>query len=172
MTVKPGIVTLRIPGPEHRARAREIVEATGLFRPEEVEIAEEVFESAALAPGTDYTPLGAFDEEGNLLGFACYGPTPCTVGTWDLYWIAVDPGAHRQGVGRKLAQWTEQRIAGEGGRLIVAETSSRGDYDPTRAFYEALNYEVAARVPDFYAPNDDLVVYIKRLGPPREIAND
>ena len=109
---------------------------------------------------------------GNLLGFACYGPTPCTVGTWDLYWIAVDPDAYRQGVGRKLAAMTEERIASEGGRLIVAETSSRADYDPTRAFYEALDYRVAARVPDFYAPKDDLVVYTKRLDPPREIAND
>jgi len=172
MTAKAGTVSLRIPGPEHRARVREIVEATGLFREEEVEIALEVYESAALAPGTDYTPLGAFDEEGNLLGFACYGPTPCTVGTWDLYWIAVDPNAYRQGVGRKLAAMTEQRIASEGGRLIVAETSSRADYDPTRAFYEALDYHVAARVPDFYAPHDDLVVYTKRLDPPREIAND
>jgi ribosomal protein S18 acetylase RimI-like enzyme len=172
MTAKPGSISLRVPGVQHRARVQEIVEATGLFRPEEVEIALEVFESAALAPGTDYTPVGAFDEEGNLLGFACYGPTPCTVGTWDLYWIAVDPGAYRQGIGRKLADVVEQRIAGEGGRLIVAETSSRADYDPTRAFYEALDYQVAARVSGFYAPDDDLIVYTKRLGPPREIAND
>src|SRR5712691_2152919 len=150
MTAKTGTVSLRIPGPEHRARIREIVEATGLFREEEVEIALEVYESAALAPGTDYTPVGAFDEEGNLVGFACYGPTPCTVGTWDLYWIAVDPAAHRQGVGRKLVDAVERDIAAEGGRLIVAETSSRTDYGPTRAFYESLGYGVAARVAEFY----------------------
>jgi ribosomal protein S18 acetylase RimI-like enzyme len=164
MNVHPATVSLRTPGPEHRDRVREIVQATGMFRDEELEIALEVFESAVLAPGVDYTPVGAFDEDGNLLGYACYGRTPCTLGTWDLYWIAVDPGAYRQGVGRRLAEDTERRIAGEGGRLIVAETSSRDDYGPTRAFYEALGYGVAARVPDFYAPNDDLVVYTKRLG--------
>ncbi len=163
MTVKPGSFTVRAPGPEHRDRVREIVEGTGLFRPEETEIALEVFESAVEAPGMDYTPVGAFDEEGNLVGFACYGPTPCTVGTWDLYWIAVDPAAHRQGVGRKLVDAVERDIAAEGGRLIVAETSSRTDYGPTRAFYESLGYGVAARVAEFYAPQDDLIVYSKRL---------
>jgi ribosomal protein S18 acetylase RimI-like enzyme len=168
VTTKPGTVSLRAPGTEHLSRVREIVEATGLFRADEVEIALEVFQSAVAAPGLDYTSVGAFDEEGNLLGFACYGPTPCTVGTWDLYWIAVDPGTHGQGIGRKLAELVEQRIAGEGGRLIVAETSSRHDYDPTRAFYEALDYKASARVADFYAPGDDLVVYTKRLGSPRE----
>ena len=161
--VKPGTVALRTPGPEHRERVREIVAATRVFRDDEVEIALEVFESAVLAPGEDYTPVGAFDEEGHLLGFACFGPTPCTVGTWDLYWIAVDPGAHRQGIGRRLSDRVEKQIAEQGGRLIVAETSSRDDYGPTRAFYEALGYGVAARVPDFYAQNDDLVVYTKRL---------
>ena len=75
----------------------------------------------------------------------------------------MDPQAHRQGVGRKLLEDTERHIAGEDGRLIVAETSSRADYGPTRAFYEAMGYGVAARVPDFYAPGDDLVVYTKRL---------
>jgi len=163
MTTQPGTISLRAPGAEHLSRVRELVEATGLFRPDEVAVALEVFQSAAAAPGLDYTPVGAFDEEGNLLGFACYGPTPCTVGTWDLYWIAVDPAAHGQGIGRKLAQLVEQRIAGEGGRLIVGETSSRSDYEPTRAFYEALDYRASARVADFYAPGHALGVYTKRL---------
>jgi ribosomal protein S18 acetylase RimI-like enzyme len=161
---RSGSISLRSPGAEHRGRVRQIVEATRVFREEEVDIALEVFDGAVKAPGVDYTSLGAFDDEGTLVGFACFGSTPCTEGTWDLYWIAVDPGAHRQGVGRKLADLLEQRIADEGGRLIVAETSSRDDYGPTRAFYEALGYGVAARVPDFYAPGDDLVVYTKRLG--------
>ncbi|MBI4420098.1 MAG: GNAT family N-acetyltransferase [Gemmatimonadetes bacterium] len=163
MSVKPGTLTIQAPGPEHRDRVQEIVESTRVFRGEEIEIALEVFESAVEAPGMDYTSVGAFDEEGQLLGFACYGPTPCTVGTWDLYWIAVDPAAHRQGVGRKLLEVVERNIGAEGGRLVVAETSSRADYDPTRAFYQATGYAVAARVADFYAPKDDLVVYTKRL---------
>src|SRR5713226_4902041 len=61
VTTKPGTVSLRAPGTEHLSRVREIVEATGLFRADEVEIALEVFQSAVAAPGLDYTSVGAFD---------------------------------------------------------------------------------------------------------------
>lgn len=168
MTAQAAAVTLKPPRADHRHRVQEIVEATGVFRPEEVEIALEVFDSATAAPGLDYTAVGAFDDEDRLVAFACYGHTPCTESTWDLYWIAVDPQFHRHGVGRRLLDACEEGIAALAGAMVVAETSSRTDYGPTRAFYEARGYAATARVPDFYAPQDDLVVYTKRLGPIKE----
>ena len=36
---------------------------------------------------------------GPIVGFACYGPTPLTVGVYDLYWLAVDPDARQAGGG-------------------------------------------------------------------------
>ena len=164
-STESGVIVLAEPGPAHRGRAAEIVSATGLFRPSEIDVAIEVFEDAVAAPGEDYYALGAFDEDGRMAGFACYGPTPGTEGTWDLYWIAVDPGEQRGGIGRSLLEACEARIAGLGGRLVVAETSSREDYTATRAFYRAMRYVTAARVREFYAVDDDLVVYTKRLTP-------
>lgn len=161
-----GTITIRAPAAAQRQRVLDIVEATGVFRPDEANIALEVFDAAVERPGVDYTALGAFDESGEMVGFACFGPTPCTVGTWDLYWIAVDPSGHRRGVGRNLMEACETRITGARGRLVVVETSSRADYGPTRAFYEALGYTSAARVAGFYAEGDDLVVYTKRLATP------
>jgi len=158
-------LTLRPPRPSDRGRVLEIVRATGVFRPSEVDIALEVFGGAVQKPGVDYHALGAYDDAERLIGFACYGSTPGTEGTWDLYWIAVDPGTHRRGVGRALMAACERAIADAGGRLVVVETSSRPDYGPTRAFYQALAYGATARIPDFYAPGDDLVVYTKRLVP-------
>lgn len=146
-----------------RARVDQIVGATGVFRPDEHAIALEVFDAAVARPGVDYHAVGAYDEQDRLVGFACYGPTPCTVHTWDLYWIAVDPTTHRQGAGRALMDQCEREIAARGGRLVVVETSSRADYAATRAFYEALAYRVTARIPDFYASNDDLITYTKRI---------
>jgi hypothetical protein len=43
------------------------------------------------------------------------------------------------------------------------ETSGRADYDGTRRFYERHGYRATARIPDFYAPGDDQVVYVKPL---------
>ncbi len=124
-------------------------------------MALEVFD-AAVGGSPDYEALGA-DIGGVLGGWICWGATPCTVGTWDLYWMAVDPPLHGAGVGTVLLAEMELRLAGRA-RLIVVETAGRADYAPTRAFYEARGYAVAARIPDFYAPGDDLVVYVKRPG--------
>ena len=167
MTARASAVRLRAPRAGDRDRVAAIVEATGVFRPEEAAIALEVFDGAVERPGADYHAIGACDDDDTLVGFTSFGPTPCTVATWDLYWIAVHPGAHRHGVGRWLMQAAEQAIANAGGQLVVVETSSRPDYAPTRAFYAALGYTRAARIPDFYAPGDDLVVYTKRLVPSR-----
>ena len=108
---------------------------------------------AAVGGSPDYIALGA-EVGGALAGWICWGATPCTVGTWDLYWMAVDPALHGAGVGTALLAEMELRLAGRA-RLIVVETAGRPDYAPTRAFYEARGYSVAARIPDFYEPGDD-----------------
>ena len=77
--------------------------------------------------------------------------------------MAVDPALHGAGVGTALLAEMERRLAGSA-RLIVVETAGRPDYAPTRAFYERRGYSAVARIPDFYAPDDDLVVFVKRLG--------
>ena len=145
-----------------RDLVRHLVKATGVFRASEVAIALEVFDGAAQQPGVDYHGLGAYDAD-QLVGFTLYGQIPGTEATWDLYWIAVSPSVHRHGVGRRLMAATETLIAEHAGRLVVVETSSRPDYDPTRSFYEHLGYERAAVIPDYYARNDGLVVYTKQL---------
>ena len=50
-----------------------------------------------------------------------------------------------------------------GSRLLVVETSSRPDYEPTRGFYEKRGYTRTATIAGYYAPGDDLVIYTKDL---------
>lgn len=151
---------LRHLSPADRGRIEEITRAVGVFRADEVPVALEVFDGAVTG-SPDYLALGA-EIEGALAGWICWGPTPCTLGTFDLYWMAVDPALHGAGIGTALIDEMERRLSGVA-RLVVVETAGRPDYRPTRAFYEARGYRVAAVIPEFYAPGDDQVVYVKSL---------
>ena len=143
-----------------RRRIEEITRAVRIFRDDEVPVALEVFD-AAVAGSPDYLALGALLDQ-RLVGWICWGPTPCTLGTYDLYWMAVDPSAQGAGIGTVLVREMEGRLAGSA-RLIVVETAGRPDYRPTRSFYESRGYRRTAVIPDFYAPGDDQVVYVKTL---------
>ena len=174
--------------PEHRARVAAILRGTRVFNEAEVSVALELFDEVygrargagseswdgAHAPSPpahrppaphnpDYCFLGAFAADGELLGYACYGPTPATDRTYDLYWIAVDPAAQGTGTGTRLITEVERRVAALQARLLIIETSSRPEYEPTRRFYVARAYDEAARVGSFYAPGDDRVIYTKRV---------
>lgn len=147
------------------ARAiREVVASTGMFTPEEVEVAVELAE-ANLADGdaSDYWFTTAVRND-RLIAYACYGPIPCTVGSFDLYWIAVHRAEQGCGLGGVVLRDAEARIRQAGGARIFIDTASRTQYAPTRRFYEKSGYTLAARLTDFYTPGDDKVVYAKVLG--------
>ena len=142
---------------------RAIVENTGFFRPDEVAIAVELVEER-LARGAASGYHFIFAELGDeLAGYACYGPIACTVGSYDLYWIAVAPSWQRHGIGRILVEAVESRVAAHGGTRIYIDTSSQAKYAPTRAFYERNGFHCVARLPDFYSPGDDRVIYVEVL---------
>ena len=93
-------------------------------------------------------------------------PADLTVGTWDLWWIIV--AKQRQGhvIGSRLLALVEQAVRQEDGRQLLIETSSLPHYEPTRHFYLKSGYHVTARIPDYYAEGDDLIIYCKRMMPP------
>jgi len=141
-----------------------ILKHTREFKSYEVTVAEEVIDSYLRDPkGSGYNVLVA---EGNpgIAGYVCYGPTPCTDGTWDIYWIAVDRAVREQGIGAALTRNAEAAVQKARGRMIIIETSSTPIYDKTRRFYLGRGYEVVGRIPDFYAPGDDKLILQKRLG--------
>ena len=154
--------------PENRARLAELLVDTGAFHTDEVEVALSLFDltrggtAGANDAPIDYEFIGAFEGD-QLVGYACFGPTPATEGTYDLYWLAVDPAVQGRGIGRALVRDVEEKLIGRGGRLLVVETSSRPDYATTRQFYVRSGYTEAARVRDFYAPADDRILLTTRL---------
>jgi ribosomal protein S18 acetylase RimI-like enzyme len=99
-----------------------------------------------------------------MQGYACFGPHPLTQGTYDLYWIVVDPVAQGHGIGHALLARVEAEVQARGGRLLLVETSGTLAYAPARRFYESSGYRCEATIHDFYAPGDDLVIFSKDLG--------
>ncbi len=145
-----------------REPLRAIIEATNVFKPEEVEVALELMDAGIADPTQeDYILRTHVDDDGTVRGYYCVGPTPMTASTWDLYWIAVDPAAHGRGIGKELLEDCERYVRDGGGKLIVVETSSSGSYEPTRKFYLNQRYDETARIRDYYADGDDLVMYTK-----------
>ncbi len=142
----------------------DIVEGTNVFRGEEIKVARELMEIVGRDKAQkDYVIATYVDDKNAVRGYYCVGPTPMTESTYDLYWIAVDPGAHGKGIGKQLLRHCEEYIRERGGKLVVAETSSQAKYEKTRLFYEHNHYTEASRIKDYYAPGDGLVVYIKYL---------
>jgi len=111
-----------------RDKVLSLVQKTQVFRPEELAIAQEVFDDAVeKGPEGHYQSFVA-EAGGKLTGWLCFGPTPCTIGTFDIYWIAVTPEKQSCGIGTRLMQHAEKLIAGKGGRMAVAETSGTDRY--------------------------------------------
>jgi ribosomal protein S18 acetylase RimI-like enzyme len=147
-----------------REPLRRILEATDVFRSEEVDVAVELMDAAVDDPAqTDYLLATYVDADDVVRGYYCYGHTSMTRSTYDLYWIAVDPSCHGAGIGSALLDHCERRIAASGGSLIVVETSSLPKYEPTRRFYRRHRYDEAACLRGYYAPDDDLVIFTKHL---------
>ena len=132
------------------------------FSQEEIQCAIELVDLALTPNNPDYTILVA-DRDGSLVGYACYGATPMTEGTFDLYWIASDPAVRGQGVGASLIAGMEADMRRRGARVIRVETSATEAYGPTRGFYASMKYTEEARFRDFYKVGDDLIILAKRL---------
>ena len=126
-------------------------------------VAEEIIDCYLDDPfGSGYQILVA-EVDSTVTGYICYGSTPLTEGTWDLYWEAVAREKQGRGIGSALTESAEKEIVRAKGRLSIIETSSTPAYEKTRHFYLSQGYEVICRIPDFYAPGDDKLILQKRL---------
>jgi ribosomal protein S18 acetylase RimI-like enzyme len=158
--ISEGIRPLR---PDDRGAIHSLLVSTGVFTSTEIGIALELIDIVLDKPSQEDYIVRVYDEGDGVQGYYCLGPTPGTQGTWDLYWIAVDPAAQGKGIGKRLNTHAELLIQSEGGRMIVVETSSQDRYERTRKFYATQGYDLVSRVRDYYSYGDDLMVYTKHL---------
>jgi len=133
------------------------------FDGEDGKVANELLDIYLTQTTQDYEFLVAETQNGHVIGFICYGHTPLTEGTYDLYWIAVDPDFAGRGVGQQLLAEMEKLIRVAAGRLVVIETSSSPLYTSARNFYPKNGYHLAETISDFYRPGEDRLTYVKVL---------
>lgn len=162
------LITIRTPEPHDRTALRAIIEEVGVFSKEEIDVAVELIDIYLdNEEQKDYHFFTAVDGSNNILGYSCVGPTPLTVGTFDLYWIVVKPVFQHLGIGKRLLKHTEEWVRLRGGRLIIVETSSTAKYENARKFYIGENYRELVRIKEYYKTDDDLIIYGKYLSQPR-----
>jgi len=140
----------------------DMVRQTKMFTSAEVDVAMELVDVYLNEKKQrDYILAVAENDQKEAVGYVCYGPTPATEGTFDLYWIVVSPKHQNKGIGKELLKYVENAVLSEGGRLLIIETSSQEKYVPTRNFYLNNQYKVAAQIKDFYKAGDDRIIYVK-----------
>jgi ribosomal protein S18 acetylase RimI-like enzyme len=150
--------------PEETTLLVNLTEATGLFKPVEVEALVEVF-ADYFAGNWDFGHRCVTSEQdGVVMGFAYYAHAAMTDGTWYLYWIAVRKDIQARGVGTELLRHVEKDIREQHrGRVLFIETGSLPHYEKTRRFYVKNHYETHALLKDYYADGDSMVVFRKQL---------
>lgn len=146
-----------------RREIREILESTRVFYDFEIEVALEIVDDF-LNKGSDSEYLFIVaEQQGRVAGYVNFGPSPCTLNSWDIYWIAVRKDIMNRGLGKTLLKMAEDIIRKKNGRNIWVETSSRKEYDATRIFYIKQGYEVVSELPDFYRIGDNKITFHKLI---------
>ena len=142
-------------------RVRSLVASTGFFNAAEVDVAADLV-TERLSKGIRSGYHFILAERGSgLVAYACYGPIEGTQGSFDLFWIAVAPEEQGKGLGPQVFARAETAMRKAGAKRIYVDTSSSDRYAPTRGFYQRMGFEEDARLPDFYAPGDSKVIYVK-----------
>ncbi len=147
-----------------RARLLSLLIRTRAFTSVEIDVAMELIDSVLKDPAQkDYQIDCMVDDQDRVVGYICHGPTPIAQGTFDLYWIAVDPDFQEHGVGSKLLGFLEEGVKARGGRMILADTSTIPQYDKTKKFYVKNGFQEVAKIPDYYHPGNDRITFCRRL---------
>jgi len=100
-------------------------------------------------------------EDKKSIAIAYCAPEKMTEGTWNLYLIAVHPNYQRHGIGTAILSYIEQKLALQGERVLLVETSDLESFEGTRAFYRKRGYEQEARIREFYQAGEDKIIFRK-----------
>lgn len=164
-------LTLRPVRASDRAPLAGLLAKIENFTPDEQGVALELIDGSIQDPlrsgyetiVAELSPGEAARGAPTVVGYICFGLTPMTESTWDLYWTAVDGAVRGKGLGKALLLRFEDVVRERGGKLIRIETSSMESYGGTLEFYLRNGYVIASELRDFYKAGDALITLIKYL---------
>ena len=148
--------------PDDSAAVVALAVASGLFSEYETEILGKML-ADYFGGNAENGHVCVIDGEDEPLGVAYYEPVLAAEGTWYLTMIAVRRDRQGRGRGSALMRHVEDALRAGGHRVLLVETSGLPAFELTRAFYAKLGYEEEARVRDFYAAGDDMILFRKAL---------
>jgi GNAT superfamily N-acetyltransferase len=138
--------------------------STSPFRPEELACAIGLLEAVLDPPeGNTYEARILVGDDDVPLSYACFGQTPMTEATFDLYWMITATASRGGGLGRQLLAAIEQELTTRRALTVRVETSSLEGQGGALRFYQQAGYDVVGHIADFYRPGDDLITLAKRL---------
>jgi ribosomal protein S18 acetylase RimI-like enzyme len=156
-------IAIRAASRADRDRLLAALRSDDAFTDDEIAVALELIDHSLDRGEIDYA-LRVADLDGfPVAGYVCFGRTPMTAGTWDLYWIVCHAAALGLGVASALIRAMETELRAAGASAVRIETGEKEAHGAARQLYRRLDYPEAARLADFYEPGDGLLVYYKRL---------
>jgi ribosomal protein S18 acetylase RimI-like enzyme len=149
--------------PDDTSALLEMARGTDAFKPIELQALQEVLDDYYAQNAAAGHRAVALETDGKPVGFAYYAAAAMTDRTWSLWWIVVDCSLQARGIGGELLRHVESEVRAATGRQLVIETSSQTKYELTRRFYSKYGYSQIAAVKDYYADDDDMLFFCKRL---------
>ncbi len=102
-------------------------------------------------------------DDGEPVGVALCAPEPVASGTWNLLMLWTRSDRHNAGHGSSLVEHVEQALKSKNARLLIVETSGLPNFEPARSFYRKCKFTEEARIRNFFAKDDDKIVFTKNL---------
>ena len=141
---------------------RDILSSTGFFEaaPDEIDVAAELAEQALKEGNSPENYDFVFlEDEGKTVGYACFARVPCTLSSFEIYWIAIHNDCRGKGLGKRLINEVIRMVKNLGATKLVLQTAGRAQYLPTQKFYQACGFKEEARLKNYYAVGDDCLSY-------------
>lgn len=148
--------------PEDAPKIRQMLSGTHFFdeSADEIDVAVSLVDEV-LARGNNvenYRIIIA-EEDSQMVGYVCFARVPCTISTYEMYWLCVDRTLQSKGIGRAILDEVLKEVASNGGLKVVLQTAGRAQYIPTQKFYLKCGFVEEARIKDYYAEGDDCLIY-------------